>query len=276
MGEFVRSLYDSGWQNVYVHLWFLGHLLLYSLGYVIWRSVADRRTSRPPRTWPVPGHIAIVAFVIGLALVTWIVRIWYPIDEWVPLLFVVAAEPAHLPQYIGLFAVGVVAYRGDWLRRLPQRLGMIWLGVGLVASAGIYVFKLGAPDRWDEITAGGGFVAQSLVSSTWEALICVGLCLGLITLFRTMFTRTNRVLLAMAAASYAAYILHLTIVVLLQLGILELDLPATVKFGLVTAFGVALSFGVAHLSRRIPGLRTILGTTPSTPEVVSSDREASV
>ena len=231
---------------------------------------------RPPRTWPVPGHIAIVAFVIGLALVTWIVRIWYPIDEWVPLLFVVAAEPAHLPQYIGLFAVGVVAYRGDWLRRLPQRLGMIWLGVGLVASAGIYVFKLGAPDRWDEITAGGGFVAQSLVSSTWEALICVGLCLGLITLFRTMFTRTNRVLLAMAAASYAAYILHLTIVVLLQLGILELDLPATVKFGLVTAFGVALSFGVAHLSRRIPGLRTILGTTPSTPEVVSSDREASV
>jgi len=275
-GEFVRSLYDSGWQNVYVHLWFLGHLLLYSLGYVIWRSVADRRTSRPPRTWPVPGNIAIVLFVIGLALVTWIVRIWYPIDEWVPLLFVVAAEPAHMPQYISLFAVGVVAYRGDWLRRLPQRLGMIWLGVGLVASAGIYVFKLGAPDRWDEITADGGFVAQSLVSSTWEALICVGLCLGLITLFRTMFTRTNRVLLAMAAASYAAYILHLTIVVLLQLGILELDLPATAKFMLVTAFGVVLSFGIAHLSRRVPGLRTILGTTPSPTEVAPSDSEASV
>lgn len=143
---------------------------------------------------------------------------------------------------------------------------MIWLGVGLTASAGTYVFKLGAPDRWDEVTADGGFVAQSLVSSTWEALICVGLCLGLITLFRTMFTRTNRVLVAMAAASYAAYIIHFLIVVFLQAGIQGLELPALVKFGFVTILGVLLAFGVGHLSRRVPGLRVILGTAPATPD----------
>lgn len=262
-GEFVRSLYDSGLQNAYVHLWFLGHLLLYSAAYVGWRLIADRRTGRPRRTWPVPSHRAILGFLVVLALVTWVVRWWYPIDEWVPLFFVVAAEPAHLPQYVALFAVGVIAYRGDWLRRLSTRAGMIWLAIGLIASGGIYVVRLGASDRWRDIYAGGGFAWQSLLASTWEALICVGMCLGLIILFRQVFHRTSRLLVAMAAASYAAYILHLMIVVGLQAGMEGLELPALAKFGVVFSVGVLLAFGVGHLSQRVPGVRSILGTTPS-------------
>lgn len=265
-GEFIRSLYESGWQDLYIHLWFLGHLLLYSVGYVVWRLVADRRANRSPRTWPVPNHAAIIGFLIGLALVTWVIRGWYPIDEWVPLFYVLAAEPAHLPQYVSLFALGILAYRGDWLHRISTRMGMIWLTVGMAASAGLSAFWLAAPDRWDDVIDTGGFNWQSLVYSTWEALICAGLCVGLIVLFRTVFGRTNRVLVAMAAASYAAYILHWLTVVGLQTGIEGLDLPALVKFGLVTAFGVVLAFGVGHLSRRVPGVRVVLGTTPPKPE----------
>jgi transposase len=63
------------------------------------------------------------------------------LTEWVPLLGVVAAEPAHLPQYVVLFAVGVAAYRGDWLRRLPVRLGAFWLGVGMTAAAMMYLLQ---------------------------------------------------------------------------------------------------------------------------------------
>jgi len=265
-GEFVRSLYDSGLQNAYVHLWFLGHLLLYSAAYVGWRLFTDHRTERSRRTWRVPSHGAIVGFVVVLALATWVVRWWYPIDEWVPLLFVVAAEPAHLPQYVALFAVGVIAYRGDWLRRLSTTAGMIWLTIGLIAAGGIYVVRLGASDRWGDIYAGGGFGWQSLLASTWEALICVGMCLGLIVLFRQVFHRTSRLLVAMAAASYAAYILHLMIVVGLQAGMEGLELPALAKFGVVFTFGVLLAFGVGHLSRRVPGVRSVLGTTPGKSE----------
>ena len=67
-GDFVRSLYDGGWMSAYSHLWFLGHLLLYSAGYVVWRWIVDRRPERPRKTWSPPGHAAIVGFVIGLAL----------------------------------------------------------------------------------------------------------------------------------------------------------------------------------------------------------------
>ena len=64
------------------------HLVLYSVGYVLWCSLVGRRSDRPRRALPLPGDGAIVWFVAGLALATWLVRGWYPIDEWVPLLFV--------------------------------------------------------------------------------------------------------------------------------------------------------------------------------------------
>jgi glucan biosynthesis protein C len=260
--EFMRSLYESGLQNVYVHLWFLGHLLLYSVGYATWRLLADRRSNNSPGPWATPNHAGIVGFIVGLALVTWVVRWWYPIDAWVPLFFLVAAEPAHLPQYVGLFVLGAVAYRGDWLRRIPASVGLVWLIVGLVASAAIAVLRSLAPDQWSDVVALGGFNWPSLVYSTWEALICVGLSVGLIVLFRTVFQRSNRLLIAMAAASYAAYMVHVMIVIGLQVGISDLDLPAFMKLGLVSAFGVLLAFGIGHLSRWVPGARMLLGTAP--------------
>jgi surface polysaccharide O-acyltransferase-like enzyme len=258
----LRSLYRGGWQNVYGHLWFLGHLLLYSGAYVAWRWAAERRGAGPRESSPPPGHVALSAFVAGLALLTWVVRGWYAIDEWVPLLFVVAAEPAHLPQYAGLFLLGAVAYRGDWLSRLPTKLGTIWLSIGLAASIGIFAARLLFPDRWADAIAVGGFNGPSLLYSTWEALVCVGLCVGLTVLAREVFRRANPLLAAMSAASYAAYIVHLLLVVSLQFAVVGLDLPPLVKFGLVTAFGVLLSFGVGHLSQWIPGARVVLGTSP--------------
>lgn len=262
-GELVRSLYESGWQNVYLHLWFLGHVLLYSLAYAMWCSIAARYPHRPSGRWAPPNHTAIIGFVVALAVVTWVVRWWYPIDEWVPLFFVVAAEPAHLPQYLCLFALGVLAYRNEWLHRMSTMVGMVWLSVGLAASAGYWTLLLLAPKS--DVTAGGGFTWQSLLYSGWESLICTGMVVGLIVFFRQVFRRASRTLVALAAASYAAYIVHFMIVVFLQAGIEGVQMPALVKFGLVAILGVLLAFGVGHLSRRIPGLRTILGTTKPEP-----------
>jgi fucose 4-O-acetylase-like acetyltransferase len=259
--DFLRSSYENGWQEVYIHLWFLGHLLLYSGVYVAWRLVADRLQSRPRRAWPLPNHAAILAFVIGLALATWVVRGWYPIDEWIPLFFVLATEPAHLPQYVSLFAIGVLAYRGGWLRRWSTTTGMIWLTVGVTASIGFYVLRLSSPETFSDWIATGGFNWESMVLSSWEAFICAGMSIGLIVLFREVFNRTNRVLAAMAVAGLAAYVLHLLVVVGLQSAIEGFELPALVKFAAVTLFGVILAFGAAHLSRLVPGWRILLGFT---------------
>lgn len=262
-GEFLRNAYDNGWQEAYIHLWFLGHLLFYSALYVAGRWLLDRRGHSRRVSWPVPGHGAIVAFVAALALASWLVRSSYPIDEWVPLFFVLATEPAHLPQYMGLFAIGVIAYRGDWLRRIPVATGMIWLIIGVAASAALYWMRAFSPETWrDVVETGEGLSLDSLMYPAWEAVICAGMSVGLIVLFRERFNRAGRVLVAMAAASYTAYILHWMIVVFTQMGLEGVDIPVLSKFVIVTGVGVVLAFWLGHLARRVPGLRIILGIQP--------------
>ena len=175
-GEFLRNAYDNGLQEAFIHLWFLGHLLFYSALYVLGRWILERRGRSKRVTWPVPGHTAIVAFVIALALVSWLVRSSYPIDEWIPLFYVLATEPAHLPQYMSLFAIGVLAYRGDWLRKIPVATGMIWLTIGVAASAALYWVRAFSPETWrDVVDTGEGLSVDSLAYPAWEAVICAGL-----------------------------------------------------------------------------------------------------
>jgi hypothetical protein len=235
----------------------VGHLLLYSLLYVAWRRLAGR----PPRSWPAPGHRTILAFAVGLIVVTWVIRWWYSVDEWVPLLWIVPVEPARLPQYLGLFAVGAAAYRGDWLRTLPSGTGRWWLGVGLAAAAGMVAVQTLAPAGWryNEL-ADGGAGWQSSVRSTLEGFIGVGLAVGVPVVVRDLVRRPLRLVSALAVTSYAAYILHVYLVVPIQYALTSPALSPFVKFGIVAVLGVVFSFGAAHLSRRVPGVRRLLGT----------------
>ena len=250
--QFLYGLYERGWQPIYAHLWFVAHLLLYCFAYSAWRRISQLSEGAP---MPLPSHAAIASFIVALALITWLVRIWYPVDKWVPFLWIMPAEPAHLPQYMTFFAAGAVAYRGDWFRRMPKVAALIWLAVGMIASGGIYVaYAFG----WWKM-APGGLGLESLLRSSWETVVAVGLSVGLIVAFRELFDRSNRLLEVMAAASFGAYILHPAIVVSLQTAIADLTLSAFAKFAVVSVLGTAVAFGIAHLARKVPGIRAVLG-----------------
>jgi len=254
--QFLHGLYERGWQPIYAHLWFIAHLLLYCFAYAVWRQIS-RLSECDVVKLPLPWPATITSFVVALALITWLVRIWYPVDKWVPFLWIMPAEPAHLPQYVAFFAAGVVAYRGDWFRRMPKSAGLVWLAVGMIASGGIYVaYAFG----WWKM-APGELSLESLLRSSWETAIAVGLSLGLIVAFRELFDRSNRLLEAMAAASFGAYILHPAIVVSLQTVIADLTLSAFVKFAVVSVVGTAVAFGIAHVAGKVPGIRAVLGET---------------
>jgi glucans biosynthesis protein C len=263
--RFLFGLYERGWQPIYLHLWFVAHLLLYCVAYAALRRISEPSGGAPMKL-ALPSHAAIASFVVALALITWFVRIWYPVDRWVPFLWIMPAEPAHLPQYIAFFVAGVLAYRGDWFRRMPNAAGLIWLAVGVTASVGIYVAYAFGP--WSELMATGGGSLPSLIRSSWEAVIAVGLSIGLIVAFRVLFNRSNRLLELMAAASFGAYILHPAIVVALQAAMTDVLLIAFAKFTVVSLLGTVAAFAVAHVAGRVPAIRAVLGAT--------SGREASL
>lgn len=263
-GTFISGLYSGAWQGAYFHLWFLGHLLIYTAVYALWAGRkrpgggAGNPAGGGKQLVPPPGHAAILGFAAALILVTWVVRWWFPVDSWVPLFFLVPMEPANFVQYVSLFVVGILAYRNHWFTRIPKSVGLPWLAVGFLAT--VAIFSLQAFGLWFTLTATGGFGWPSLVRVSLEALVCLGLSAGLVVAFRELFHRSRRLLAAMAAASYAAYILHVYIVVGLQVAVLQAAWPAGGKFILVAVFGVVLSFGIGYASRSVPGLGLVLGT----------------
>lgn len=254
--EFVRLLYEPGWLPLYAHLWFIAHLLLYSAAYAAWRQLFNRPT-RPAIYRPPPSVAAIAGFVMVLAFITWIVRIAYPVDEWVPLFWIIPAEPAHLPQYVAFFAIGIMARRNDWFLTMPLRTGVGCLGVGLVVAAGVYAAHLGGP--LNELMSPGGFSLSALARSTWETAMAAGLSVGLVVVFRELIRRPSRQVDALAAASFGAYLIHPLIVMSLQAALLGVTLPVWAKFACVSGTGIGLSFGIARLAGLVPSLRGLLG-----------------
>jgi surface polysaccharide O-acyltransferase-like enzyme len=251
-GGSVWTAVQHTWSSIVIdqhlqHFWFLDQLLIYSVVYVVWRMVTARRSSTEPLA--VPGNSVIFAFTLALALVTFLVMVEYPMNRWIVLFGILTTEPAHLPQYASLFLVGLLAYQGRWLTRMSTRQGMLWLGIGLALSALWCVRPFGAT---------GGFSVDTLMRSTWEAFECVGLCVGLLVLFREVVSSLPRLLQIMAPSAYGVYIIHVYLVVPLQVAVIGLAAPPLVKFALVVLLAAPISFALAALLRHLPVLRAVL------------------
>ncbi len=244
-------------------VWFLLMILIFSIGYTIWRLGAAALAQPSPRMPAIsnppaaPSQGVIALFALGLGLLTFVVRIWAPFgklyEPW-------HQELAHYPQYVCMFVAGMLAYRRGWLATFADAQARLWAWllpvlavalVGIVAAAGAFS---GAFD--ERVT--GGFNPLSLAYSVWEAWTCVAVSITLLAWFRRRFDRQGPLARAMAAASFAVYVFHPAIIVPLPIALSGVSMNLSLKFLWVTPLAVALCYLVAHYLRKLPGLRSIL------------------
>lgn len=250
---FVFGPIDTGelgdlWPIDVGHLWFVQHLILFSLGYALWR-VLRPAASLPEKPADPPGYWTVLAFAAGLTLCTAIVRTWYSIDEWVYIFGYIRIAFADVPRDLGLFIVGTLAYRHQWATRFPSRAGRVWLAVGLMLAGFWYAYEL-----WLTDVIVFSDTVWGLFIPLWESLLCCGMCIGLTILFRDMVNAQGPVGREMAKGTYAAYMIHVFIVILFQYLALSLTAPPLFKFLLVTLVTVPVTFLLASLFRRPLGI----------------------
>jgi peptidoglycan/LPS O-acetylase OafA/YrhL len=224
------------------HLWFIEHLLIFSAVYALWRMLRPGRAEAGAPRLAIPGYLPIVAFALCLAAVSFVVRIWYPIDKWVYLLGFIKVAWADVPRDLSFFVIGAVAYRQQWLLRFPARTGYRWLATGLVLSVVAAVYML-----WLRPLFPVSRAAWGVIYPVWESLLCCGLCIGLTVLFRERLNYQGKLGKTLAQRQYGAYIWHVVVVVVLQAILLHLALPPIVKFALVTLVAVPVTFWVVGL-----------------------------
>ena len=219
------------------HLWFLEHLLIFSTGYVLLQMLRGNRIRPGQNQAGIPGYLPILGVALVLAVVTGVVRIWYPIDRWVYLLGFIRVAFADVPRDLGFFIIGVLAYDRQWFQKYATRDGYVWLGIGLALALCWYAYSLAL---WKYLPT--GTITMDIVYLIWEMLLCFGMCIGLTVLFRERFDFQGRIGKAMAKGQYAAYIFHILFVLLFQFLVIGLPISPFAKFVLVTLAAVPTTF----------------------------------
>ncbi|MCP3012432.1 acyltransferase [Nocardiopsis dassonvillei] len=251
---FLLVTYDPG------PMWFVEVLLVMTLAYVAVRSLRERPArqtgaaiappARPADTAPLRWAVPVAALTLGLALVTFAWRYLAPAPYW-PI--VGLPSPGFLPQYVTLFVLGVLAYRGNWLVRLPGAAG--WWGAalaltGLAAGAAVTVL-LGeitpAPGTW-----------QALARITSESVLATGAVLMLLVVFRRFASGSNRLTRWLSDNAFAVYVLHPLVLVGLGVALSGWEASALVKFLGMGALAVPTCWALATAVRAVPGVRRIL------------------
>jgi len=241
--------------------WFIAVLLQFTLLYAAWRSLARKRQPATHRLATLPSTREILGFIVALSLVSFVMRIWWPLAWggsqawWLQLL---CLTPGTLPQYLSLFVLGCMAYRRHWFAQLTPRMGRDWSLIALIAmmvAVPFMVFGLATGTLNDFM---GGLHWQALVMAVWEAFLVVGMCLGLLVLFRQRWNRQGRLAKGLAGSSYTVYLIHPLVIVSVALAFSTMALSPLLKFGIATLLGLPLSFLVALVLRKLPLANRIL------------------
>lgn len=224
-------------------LWFVAMLLVFDFTYAAWRVATRNWHARSKNDFSLPNYRTIVVYALALALASYLIRIVVPLATYVldfPTL-------AYLPQYLSFFAIGIIAYRRDWLRAIPSRMGKLGFGVALVATLTLFPVAL----RGGAAFLGGGSW-ESALYALWDSTFAVGMVLGLITLFRRRFDYPSKLGQFLSQHSYTVFVIHIPVIVSLAVVMQGIHLEQLLKFILAAAIGVPLCFGAAYLVRKIP------------------------
>jgi glucan biosynthesis protein C len=243
--------YLPGWKYEAVigsgPLWFVETLLIFSVVYVVWRLVARSRPATVDARFPGNGVIALFAVLLGI--VSLLVRLWRPIGwSFTPL----NLQFPFFAQYMALFIVGLVAYRRNWLASLPETTGRLWLALGVVMIFMFWPLVIGGGmDKGIEPFA-GGWHWQAFAYALWETFLCLGMCIGLIYLFRRAVNRQGKLAKFLSSNAYTAYIIHGVVITVIALAMRDVALYPLLKFGLAALVAVPLCFALSHLIRKLP------------------------
>jgi len=203
-----------------------------------------------------PGHMAVVALGLLISICAFSIRLVQPIGT-----SVMNMQLCYFSQYVILFIIGIIAYRNDWLSLIPHSLGMAWFKISLIGGSIFWmaIIILGGGLSGDLTRYFGGLYWQSAAYALWESFFCVGVCLGIIVIFRERFNKQGKLARFMSENYFSVYLFHAPILILTALAFRDFSWHPLIKFLIVSAIAVPICFLASHLVlRRVPLLRRVL------------------
>lgn len=204
-----------------------------------------------------PSMSGILLFAIAVGLVSFLVRLVFPIGWVVPAL---GFQLAYFPQYIVLFAVGLLAHQNKWFDQLTIQRGKQfgWLALVLVGIGFPLLFVVTTKLQLPLANFNGGWNGQALVLCLWEQLTGLSISMALLSYGKYRWDAKNALLDKLVRSAYGTYVLHPLVIIGLSLSLAEAPLDPLLKLAFVAPLAVIGSFLIGRLALKIPGVDTIL------------------
>ncbi|MEW6644706.1 MAG: acyltransferase [Pseudomonadota bacterium] len=252
--QWLRHLRNGEWLSETGPMWFCAALLAFSAIYALLRLARLAPPPPPGPPAPLPDDRAVIVFIAAMAATTFLVRI--PLPEGRAILNM---QFGDFPSYILMFAAGLAAARQRWLDALPDAFCRRWATWTLGPAIPLYALLiiLGGALQGQTDGYSGGFNLVSAGKCLWEALVCVGVGLALLAIYRRRFDTSGPLAGALSDTAFSIYWIHPPVLIALAIALRGVAAPALIKAVLLTLLTAVVSFAVAWLLRRTPLLRRI-------------------
>jgi peptidoglycan/LPS O-acetylase OafA/YrhL len=235
-------------------LWFAEALLIFCLFYYAWRAIfCPPLTEIQPTPRAIPSGIKwlLSALVTGMAALA--IRRFVPVG-----VNIASLQLGYFAAYIVLFAVGIAAWRYNWLRQLTWKNAKTGIIAGIVAlpfmPIGVAISHL----AHSEGGFGGGFSWEAILYALWEPFVAWGLIAAWLLFMRRFGNQPSALWSWLNRRAYAVYIIHPAVLVSVSVLLHPWIAPALVKFAITGTLACAASWLIADPLVRMPGLRRIL------------------
>ena len=229
---------SNGIQSFTGHLWFVLHLFIYSICYLIYEKIVSHKYNSNIK-WVIPKKqiqvwkflVGVMVFVGLISAITFFVRIHFQINIWIVFLHAVRVEPAHIVQYLSFFIAGIVFSKREIFERISEKNLMIYSVIGFAVFILSYVLYFGTGFFGSEILRfAGGDNIGALWRPLWENFLAVFFGIALIYVLKRKINSDSKVWKFLSLNSYGVYIIHVIPLVGIQMAFMKTGTDPLLKF----------------------------------------------
>ena len=252
--QWLKHVRDGEWLSETGPMWFCAALLLFAIIYGLIRLTGWTE----PRL-ELAGNrrdgVAVAIFIAIMAASTFLVRV--AVSEGASVLNV---HPGDFPQYVLMFAAGAFGFRGNWIAELPERFCIQCASLALTLAIPLFAALIwfGGGLQGETAQYAGGFNPVSAGKCLWEALVCVGMGLLMLAVYRRHFNGQGPLARWLSDNAFGVYLIHPPILIGSAILLHAVALNAIAKAVLLTAVAAVGSFAASALVLRKSPLRAIL------------------
>lgn len=237
-------------------MWFVQALLMFCVGYCAWRAAFGTPLKQSERTpSPVPSYIKWLLSAIIVGAISLAIRQFVPVGK-----NVFGLQLAYFAPYIFLFAVGIAAWRYDWLRQLEWKQARPWVVTlifawPLLPISIVIAMRVFGPGK---ANFGGGLTWPATFYAFWDPFVAWGLIAAWLLVARAYMNKPSQFWSWLNRRAYAVYIIHPPVLVGISLLLHPWIAPALMKFAAVGTLSCITTWLIADPFVRIPGLRRVV------------------